>query len=84
MTGWTVDTINKDSFDVAPVGAPPYKEEPAKTRQELLDKFDTNAAAARAALAGASDEDLMKTWSLLAGGQTLFSMLPHSLAFAAS
>jgi uncharacterized damage-inducible protein DinB len=74
MTGWTVDTINKDSFDVAPVGAPPYKEEPAKTRQELLDKFDKNAAAARAALAGASDEDLMKTWSLLAGGQTLFSM----------
>src|SRR5580700_3711354 len=36
MTGWTVDTINKDSFDVAPPGAPPYKEEPASSSQELL------------------------------------------------
>jgi uncharacterized damage-inducible protein DinB len=40
----------------------------------LLGAFDKNASAARAALAGASDEDLGKTWSLLAGGQTLFSM----------
>jgi uncharacterized damage-inducible protein DinB len=74
MTGWAVDVIEKDSFDIAPVGAPPYKEEPATSRQELLGAFDKNASAARAALAGASDEDLGKTWSLLAGGQTLFSM----------
>ncbi|MFN7995797.1 MAG: DinB family protein [Bryobacteraceae bacterium] len=74
MCGWMVDTIEKDSFDVAPVGAPPYKEEPAGSRKELLEKFDKNVAAARTALSGASDETLMKTWSLLAGGQTLFSM----------
>jgi uncharacterized damage-inducible protein DinB len=36
--------------------------------------FDKNASAARAALAGASDEHLAKTWSLLAGGETLLSM----------
>ena len=40
----------------------------------LLEKFDKNVVAARAAIAGASDEDLLKTWSLLAGGQTLFTM----------
>jgi uncharacterized damage-inducible protein DinB len=74
MTGWAVDVIEKDSFDVAPVGAPPYKEEPAKSREDLLALFDKNAAAARAALANASDEDLAKTWSLLAGGETLLSM----------
>jgi uncharacterized damage-inducible protein DinB len=74
MCGWMVDTIEKDSFDVAPVGAPPYKEEPARSRKELLEKFDKNVAAARAALSGASDETLMNSWSLLAGGQTLFSM----------
>ena len=40
MVGWTPDTIAKDSFDVAPPGAPPYKEEPATSNKELLDKFD--------------------------------------------
>ncbi|HUE04155.1 MAG TPA: DinB family protein [Bryobacteraceae bacterium] len=74
MTGWTVDVIEKDSFDISPPGAPPYKEEPAASREELLAKFDKSVTAARAALAGASDEHLAKTWSLLAGGETLFSM----------
>lgn len=74
MAGWTVDTIEKDSFDVAPPGAPPYKEEPAASRQDLLAKFDRNVIAARAALAGVSDEHMAKNWSLLAGGETLFSM----------
>ena len=74
MTGWTVDTIDKDSFDVQPPGAPPYKEEPVKSQKELLERFDKNVTSARAAIAGASDEHLMKPWSLLAGGQTLFTM----------
>jgi len=74
MTGWTTDVIEKDSFDIAPVGAPPYKEDPAATREELLAKFDKSVTAARAALAGASDAHFAQTWSLLAGGQILFSM----------
>ena len=36
--------------------------------------FDKNVAAARAALASAGDEHLMKPWSLMRGGQTIFSM----------
>ena len=74
MTGWTVDTIKKDSFDVAPPGAPPYKEEPAKSQKERLERFDKNVKDARAAIAGASDENFMKDWSLLAGGKTLFTL----------
>lgn len=74
MIGWTIDVIDKDSFDVAPVGAPPYKEDPAKSSADLLERFDKQAAAARAAIAGASDENLMAPWSLLQGGATLFSM----------
>ena len=74
MMGWTVDTITKDFFDFAPVGAPPYKEEPVKSRKELLEKWDKGVTAARAAIAGASDEHLMQPWSLMAGGQTLFTM----------
>jgi uncharacterized damage-inducible protein DinB len=74
MVGWCVDTIEKDSFDVAPVGAPPYKEDPIATQKELLEKFDAKSAEARAALTGASDEQFLANWSLLAGGQTLFTM----------
>jgi uncharacterized damage-inducible protein DinB len=74
MTGWAVDVVEKDSFDISPPGAPPYKEEPAASRQELLAKFDKNAAAARAALAGASDERFAQPWALLAAGETILSM----------
>ena len=74
MVGWTVDTIDKDSFDVAPPGAPPHKEEPVTSSKELLERFDKNVAAARAAIGGASDAQLMAPWSLLQGGQTLFTM----------
>lgn len=74
MTGWAADTITKDSFDISPPGAPPYKEEPAASRKQLLEKFDKCAASARAAIAGASDEVFLKPWSLLAAGKTLFTM----------
>ena len=42
--------------------------------QLLLALFDKSTTAARAALAGATDEGLAQTWSLLAGGQTILSM----------
>ena len=74
MLGWGVDTINKDSFDYAPVGAAPYKEEPVATHKELLERFDKNAAAFRAALVASDDEHLMKNWSLLGGGKPVFTM----------
>ena len=47
---FSMAVIRKDSFDIAPPGAPPYKEEPAASRLELLAPFDKNASAARAPL----------------------------------
>ena len=47
---------------------------PAKSNAELLERFDKSVAAARAAIASASDEHLMAQWSLLEGGKALFSM----------
>jgi uncharacterized damage-inducible protein DinB len=74
MMAWTVDVIGQDSFDVAPVGAPPYKEDPAKSSADLMERFEKNFTAARAAIAAASDEHLMANWSLLQGGETMLSM----------
>ena len=74
MVGWTADTMAKDSFDVAPPGAPPYQPPKATTTDELLAMFDKSVTAARAALAGATDEQFMASWSLLGGGKVFFTM----------
>jgi len=71
---WASMTIDQDSFDVAPPGAEPYRNPLAGSRAELLDMFEKGVVAARAAIAGASDETLLKPWSLLKGGQPMMTM----------
>jgi uncharacterized damage-inducible protein DinB len=71
---WMTMTLDKASFDYAPVGGEAYKTPAVNSRQELLEVFDRDLAKAREALMGASDAQLMETWSLLAGGKTIFSM----------
>lgn len=66
-------TLTQDSLDVAPPGGEPRKTAQYSTRQALLDAFDRNVAEARSQIEKASDEDLRKPWSLLKGGQTIFS-----------
>src|SRR5262249_39553989 len=50
-----LEVLEKDSLDVAPQGAAPRRPAPAVLRQEILERFDSNIAAAREALAGAAD-----------------------------
>jgi uncharacterized damage-inducible protein DinB len=71
---WATETLEKTSLDVAPPGAPPYQPPPVKSRQDLLEIFDRDMAKAREGLEKASDDQLMATWTLLAGGKTIFSM----------
>ena len=66
--------LRRDSLDFAPPGAPPMQPFVATSRQALLDAFYKNIADVRAALAEATDEHLMKSWSLLRGGKTLLTM----------
>jgi len=74
MAGWLKDTMTTETLDIAPPGAPPYKAEPAKSSAELLESFDKNVAAARAALEAATDEAFMVPWSLLMTGNVMFTM----------
>jgi len=74
LPSWAAITMENDSIDIAPVGEERPKSEPCKSREELLSRFDGHVASARAAIAGASDEDLLKTWTLLAGGKTIFAI----------
>ena len=71
---WAVATFESDSFDVHPVGGEMYVTPVLKRNQEILESFDENAAAARAAIAGTSDEAVMQPWSLLKQGQVMFTM----------
>ncbi|HBY60000.1 MAG TPA: damage-inducible protein DinB [Solibacterales bacterium] len=74
VPGWATMTMNTSELDIAPPGAPPYKEECAASNAALLAKWDQGVAEARAALANASDADYAATWTMLAGGQKMFAM----------
>jgi len=71
---WAVKAITLDELDLAPVGAPPYQPPVLTSAADALATFDKNVAAAKEALAGATDEHMMKPWSLKMGGKTLLTM----------
>jgi uncharacterized damage-inducible protein DinB len=74
MPGFAAATFQGDSFDFAPAGAPPAQPTVMTSRAQLLELFDKNVASARAAILKASDEELHKTWTLMNGGKTIFSL----------
>ena len=74
LPSWAPLAIGQDELDLAPGGEPmPLPPVPA-TVEELLATFDKHAADARAAIAAASDEALMKPWSLLQNGKTMMTL----------
>jgi uncharacterized damage-inducible protein DinB len=74
MPGWTAVTLNTEQLDYAPVDGPAYTPPKIENRKQLLAEFDKNVAEARAALASASDQEMMKPWKLLAGGKEVFTL----------
>jgi uncharacterized damage-inducible protein DinB len=70
---WIGYTMEQDSMDMHPPGAPAPRATPAGSRAELLARFDKNVSAARGTLAGARDEQLGKPWTLLVGGKEIFT-----------
>jgi len=73
-------TLDTDSFDIAPPGAPPRQPNVMTSRQQVLELFDKNVASARASLAKATDEQLMRNWAFQRGGKNLFN-IPKIAAF---
>ncbi len=70
MVGWMTVVINEPSLNMTGQ----YEQLVASSRQQLLEIFDKNAAAARKALENCSDQQMMETWSLKVNGETVFSM----------
>jgi uncharacterized damage-inducible protein DinB len=74
IPSWATMTIKQDSLDMEPGGK---KWEPPplpKTTKEMLERFDNYVKEARAAIAGVSDAELAKPWSLMGNGQIYFTM----------
>jgi uncharacterized damage-inducible protein DinB len=70
MPQWAAYTINQEKLELTP-GTKPFN---AATKSELMDAFTSNVSDARAAIAGVTDEQLGKIWSLVYGGHTVLSM----------
>lgn len=73
IPSWGALAIHTESFDMAPQGQP-LRVPQANSRQEVLEAFDRNIAAARSAIVGASDEHLLNPWSLLSDGKTVLTL----------
>jgi uncharacterized damage-inducible protein DinB len=71
---WATMTLEVASFDYAPPGGEGYKPPVMNSSKDLVEVFDRDVAKARAELKSASDAQLMETWTLLAGGKTIFAM----------
>jgi uncharacterized damage-inducible protein DinB len=74
LPSWLSTTLQTEQLDYAPVGGPPYQPPKTDNRKEVLAVFDKSVEESRAALASATDQEMMKNWTLLAGGQKIFTM----------
>lgn len=70
MVGWIAVTIKTDELDFAAN----YKPFTPKTNAELLEFFGKNLSEAIEALENASDEEMMKNWTLRKGDHIFFTM----------
>ena len=74
VPGWLVETVQRDELDLMPDGKPYEPPKEAKSREELLSRFDEGLAKGRAALASCTDAAMFANWSLLSAGKTLVTM----------
>jgi uncharacterized damage-inducible protein DinB len=74
MADWATLTLQQDSFDYAPPGAPPYETPKFASTEQLVAAFDKSVAQGRAALLASDDSKMLAPWSLMAGGKTVMTM----------
>jgi uncharacterized damage-inducible protein DinB len=70
VPGWLTVTLRTPELDISQ----PFPQPKLDTKADVLAAFDAALAEARPALAGASNEDLMATWTMKMGEEVVFSM----------
>lgn len=74
IPNWMAAVLTTPSLDIAPVGGEPYASPQLTSGKEILELFDQNVAAAHKALSEAKDEEVGQPWTLLQGGNPIFTM----------
>src|SRR3989454_972009 len=71
LPAWAVNALTLDELDIMPSGGPPPKFEALGSTKQILDVFDRNAKAARAALVKTPDAEFKKPWVFKVAGRTV-------------
>jgi uncharacterized damage-inducible protein DinB len=71
---WALMTLAQDELDLHPADGSGFTPYVMSSREEALAKFDEDVKKAREALASATDDNLMKTWTLKSGGHTIMAI----------
>jgi uncharacterized damage-inducible protein DinB len=79
LPGWTALMMARTEVDISPKDGPQFPGYSYETTATLLAEFDRNAAAAREAIARASDDDFQVPWTLKKGGQVLATMSRYQM-----
>ncbi len=74
LPAFAVSIMNEDSLDLTARLKGGYQPFIASSTDELLDRFDKNAAEARKAVAAASEQHFAKIWAMQLEGKTIVSM----------
>lgn len=78
MPSWIAMMLDHDEHDIYPAGSrSPYATLPRDSTVALLKLLEDSAAAARRALASATEERLMQPWRLLVGGKVVNEQIRH-------
>ena len=79
IPSWVAMEITQDELDIAPADGSKTEQQRMETSEELIKALDKTAADARAALAKTTDEHLMTSWRLLAGGKAVVEAPRHEM-----
>ena len=71
LPAWAVHAVTLDELDIMPPGAPAPKFAALESTARILELFDRNAAAARAAIARTTDAQFKQPWAFKVAGRTV-------------
>src|SRR5215813_8936062 len=76
---WIMMQLNQDELDIAPKDGSKFEMKRLETSAEFVEALDKSAAGAREAFARTTDEHLMTTWRLKAGGNVVAEAPRHEM-----
>ncbi len=77
MPGWISMTLETDELNLDDPASENMRTKPVASKAELLQQLDECVAKSRSALQQTTEEQLMKSWRFVMGGQVLYEQPRH-------